>query len=111
MGDCVRAEEAVAATRALQAADMTVLRAEKDLAKLGDKHRRDGSASATTAAEASSFSGVLAAVTAGTPCTPAGPYPVAGAVVPLRRSWDPPIFRALLPLWEPLLQGLGPTPP
>ena len=80
-GDRARTREVGSTTRTSQAAGAAFLRAEKDLAKSGDKHRREESASATTAAEAPYFLGSSAAVATGAPCTAAGPYPAAGAAV------------------------------
>ena len=75
------------------------------------KTRRDGHSSAATAAEASYYSGAADVFAAGASSTAAGSYPAAVSAVPLLQAWEPPVFQALLPLWEGPRQALERTTP
>lgn len=58
------------------------------LSPAGGNHRRKGSSAAAAAEEAPYFSGVPAAVVAGTLCKALGHYPPAGSMTPRPRSWS-----------------------
>lgn len=64
MREGARLAEVATASEATETAAAAILRAEKDLSKTGQNHRRGGSTPAATAAKTPYFSGVPAAVAA-----------------------------------------------